>query len=59
MDLSLFEKAGIGVEFQDFAIPTYSQHWAKTPDDFVPGLSAIDLIFNCGPDSLKALMGNQ
>jgi hypothetical protein len=57
MDLSLFQKAGITVEFQDFTPPVYPQHWAKSSEDFVPGLSAIDLIFNCGPESLKILMG--
>jgi len=58
MDLSLFEKAGIAVEFQEFAPPVYPQHWSRAPQDFIPGLSAIDLIFNCGEQSLKILMGN-
>jgi hypothetical protein len=58
MDLTLFEKAGIAVEFQEFIPPVYPQHWSALPQDFVPGLSAIDLIFNCGQQSLKILMGN-
>jgi hypothetical protein len=57
MDLKLFEKAGIAVEFQDFHPPVYTQHWSKSPENFIPGLSAVDLIFNCGPESLKILMG--
>jgi hypothetical protein len=57
MDIALFEYAGIKVEFQNFKCPVYPQHWAKTPDDFVPDLSAIDLVFNCGPDSQNILMG--
>jgi len=59
MDLELFKKAGISVEFQDFHSPVYPQHWAKSSEDFVPGLSAIDLIFNCGPESFKILMGKK
>ncbi len=57
MDLSIFEQAGIGARFQEFVSPVYMQHWSKGPEDFVGGLSAIDLIFNCGPDSLAVLMG--
>jgi len=46
MDLSLWRKAGIRVEFQDFEHPVYPQlHGA-----FTPGLSAVDLLFHCGPD---------
>jgi hypothetical protein len=56
MDISLFEKAGIAVEFQEFRCPVYPQHWAKTGQDFVPDLSAIDLISNCGPKSYDILM---
>jgi len=57
MDLSLFEAANIRVEFQDFKVPRYPQHWSVDGDDFIPGLSAIDLVFNCGPDSRKILTG--
>jgi hypothetical protein len=56
MDIPLFEKAGIKVEFQDFTCPEYPQHWAKGPEEFIPNLSAIDLVFNCGPASLNILM---
>ncbi|HUI90658.1 MAG TPA: WbqC family protein [Chitinivibrionales bacterium] len=56
LNMELFEKAGIKVVFQRFNYPVYAQHWAKTPDDFIPGLSAIDLLFNCGPKSMDILM---
>ena len=59
MDVPLFKKAGISVEFQDFHPPVYPQHWAKSAQDFIPGLSSVDLIFNCGPESLKILMGKK
>jgi hypothetical protein len=58
MDESLFVKSGIRLEYQDFTCPRYGQHWAKAAQDFIPSLSALDLIFNCGPSSLKILMGD-
>jgi len=47
MDTALFEKEGIQVVFQDYQHPQYSQLYG----DFVPCLSAVDLLFNCGPES--------
>ncbi|HYD58700.1 MAG TPA: WbqC family protein [Burkholderiales bacterium] len=46
LDAAAFERAGIAVEWQEFAHPVYSQRGAKA---FVPGLSSLDLLFNCGP----------
>ena len=57
LDVSLFEKAGISVEFQEFSCPVYAQHWSRDAADFIPGLSAVDLLFNCGEESLRLLMG--
>ena len=56
MDMALFEAAGIAVRFQQFGPPLYPQLFCKEADDFVAGLSAIDLLFNCGPDSSALLM---
>ena len=51
-DVPAFEQAGIHVYFQDYHHPVYPQlHGA-----FIPNLSALDLLLNCGPDSLKYLM---
>jgi hypothetical protein len=50
-DVSAFERAGIEVRFQDYQHPTYPQ----TQAGFVPRLSVLDLLMNCGPDSLKVL----
>ena len=51
IDPFLFEAAGLAVIFQDYQHPTYHQLYG----DFVSHLSIIDLLFNCGPDSLQIL----
>lgn len=47
-----FEKAGIKLEFQDFQHPVYPQHhsseFKEERANFVPNLSAVDGLFNCG-----------
>jgi WbqC-like protein len=53
LDVELFAAAGVAVEWQAYAFPAYPQHHG----DFVPYLSAIDLILNCGPDSANVLAG--
>ena len=47
LDVSLFEQAGIQVEWQQYAHPTYPQ----LHGGFVPHLSALDLILNCGDEA--------
>jgi hypothetical protein len=54
LDTKKIESANIELVFADFKHPVYSQQY----EGFVPNLSAIDLLFNCGPESLKILMGN-
>ncbi|MFV1975673.1 MAG: WbqC family protein [Candidatus Scalindua sp.] len=54
MNLELFDKEGIEVIFQDFKHPVYNQLFG----DFEPYLSAIDLLFNCGDNSIEILRGN-
>ncbi len=51
MDLKFFKEEGIQVVFQDYKHPRYDQLYG----DFEPFLSVIDLLFNCGPDSLSIL----
>ncbi len=58
LDKELFEKAGIEIRLIDNTPPVYTQHWAKTPQDFIPDLSTVDLIFNCGPASRTVLLGD-
>ena len=44
LDISLFERKGIKVEFQDFKHPVYKQRY----EGFIPNMAAIDALFNVG-----------
>jgi hypothetical protein len=53
MDLAAFEAAGITVIWQEFTTPIYSQLF---PDiGFVPDLSVMDALLNCGPEVVQLL----
>jgi len=54
LDVSLFEKEGIRVAFQHFSHPMYPQ-LLEGEENFVEGLSCVDLIFNQGAKSLEIL----
>ena len=47
-----FKKHGIQVIFQDYSHPIYPQ----LHGEFIPNLSAIDLLFNCGEKSLEMIL---
>lgn len=51
LDTALFERSGIAVEWQDYVHPVYRQ----LHGDFVPYLSAIDLLLNYGDESRSVL----
>jgi hypothetical protein len=51
LDVELFRRHGIAVEWQNYAHPTYPQ----LHGEFVPYLSALDLLLNCGEDSGRIL----
>jgi len=55
LDLPAFERAGLTVEVQQFTHPVYPQLYPP----FEPGLSAADLLFNCGPESLARLRASR
>ena len=55
LDVAAFHEVGIKVIYQDFEPLPYPQ----LHGDFVPYLSAIDLLFNCGPDSAAFLRDTQ
>jgi hypothetical protein len=46
-DLDEFDRAGIRVLARRSSAPRYPQLWGE----FAPGLSIVDLLFNCGPTS--------
>jgi hypothetical protein len=46
-----FKEANINLVYYDFRPPVYPQLWGK----FEPGLSIVDLLFNCGSESLEIL----
>jgi hypothetical protein len=54
IDESRFAAAGIELVYQHYSHPVYPQVY----DPFIPYMSAIDLLFNCGLDSLKILKGD-
>ena len=51
LDLDEFKKGGIQVIFQKYEHPLYPQLFG----DFEPCMSVVDLLFNCGPESLSIL----
>jgi ribosomal protein S18 acetylase RimI-like enzyme len=48
----LFDENGIKVDFVTYNEPRYPQLFG----DFIPQLSAIDCLFNCGPDSSRIML---
>jgi hypothetical protein len=46
LDKAGFERQGVRIAYQEFAHPVYRQCGASP---FIPGLSSIDLLLNCGP----------
>jgi hypothetical protein len=48
----LFKGAGVKLKYYDFEHPVYPQLWSG----FVANLSIIDLLFNCGPESLDIIL---
>ena len=51
LDVELFDRSGIAVEWQNLDHPVYPQ----LHDGFVSHLSALDMILNCGEDSAALL----
>lgn len=53
LDASELEAAGIGLAIQSWTAPAYPQCGGA----FIPDLSVVDLIMNCGPQSRGVLLG--
>lgn len=54
IDVALFKQHGITVVFQDYLQTPYRQLWG----DFVPYMSVLDVMMNCGKSSLEIIMHN-
>lgn len=52
LDEKLFDSSGIKLAYQDFRHPEYTQRY----EPFIPYMSVIDLLFNCGDSSFRILM---
>lgn len=52
LDREAFARAGVSLVLQEFSHPQYRQCGASP---FTPGLSAIDLLLNCGPEARRIL----
>jgi hypothetical protein len=50
LDVAEFARNGVAIEWHQFRHPIYPQ---PGPQAFLPGLSAIDMLFNCGPAALQ------
>lgn len=50
--LDLFEKNNLKLEYLDYQPATYSQLWGS----FIPNLSIVDMLFNCGPELTRNLL---
>lgn len=55
LDLSLFEAENIKVKFQNYVHPIYEQVYRP----FIPYMSVIDLLFNCGSRALDVIFGKK
>jgi hypothetical protein len=55
LDIDTFARAGVRIDFHEFKHPVYPQ---CGPAPFIAGLSAIDLLLNCGPASRDVLLGD-
>ena len=47
LDVEMMEENGVCVVFDKYSSPSYPQQWGE----FVPNMSAIDAIFNLGPEA--------
>lgn len=55
MEINPFEKNNIQVVFQEFQHPIYEQINSK---EFIPGISILDMLFNCGIDKSREIFWN-
>lgn len=56
LDMDLWNSSGLKIIFQKYHHPVYKQF---NSDEFQPYMNILDLIFNCGPESLGVLLGRK
>jgi len=49
-----FKNYNIDLIYSEFSHPTYAQLWGG---DFIKNLSIIDILFNCGTDEVRRMLG--
>lgn len=54
LEPELFRQVGVELAFQEYVCPRYPQQFPEA--GFIPELSMVDLLFNCGPKSLEILL---
>jgi hypothetical protein len=54
LDVELFKQSGVEVLWQNYKHPVYPQQHGA----FIPYLSALDLLLNCGDESAAILAGD-
>jgi hypothetical protein len=65
LDADAFARAGVRIVHHQFTHPEYPQCGAKAaqvanaPAPFLRGLSAVDMLFNCGPQSAELLLADR
>jgi hypothetical protein len=61
LDPEAFARAGVKIAYHQFTHPEYKQCGNATSGDatFVRGLSAVDMLFNCGPQSAELLLADR
>ena len=57
LDVDAFKRAGVAIAYHQFTHPEYPQCATKGREaPFLRGLSAVDMLFNCGPQSRERLL---
>jgi hypothetical protein len=57
MDFDLIKASGLNLDVQAYTHPVYPQVYARTPEEFFPYMSTLDLVMNNGERSLQILRG--
>lgn len=56
LDAEAFGQAGVRIAYHEFEHPLYNQGGSAP---FIAGLSSIDMLLNCGPQSARMLLGER